>query len=305
MPEVKIALDWTPNTNHTGFFVAQELGYYAASGLAVALISPGEDNYATTPAKKVELGLVDFAVAPFESVISLNTKAASVPAVAVAALLQQDISSIATLAASGITRPKELDQRTYASYGARYEDAIVRQMIVNDGGAGDLTITYPEKLGIWQTLLTNAAAATWIFDNWEGVAAETRGLPLTKFALADYGIPYAYSPVIFSTKENIRQQAAAYRAFLQATKRGFEFAAAEATRQQAVDILTKHVPAADAQAIDMGKSQAFVAPFYGAGPGWGRMADDRVRLFLEWLVANKLEDAAILTQQLHTNDLLR
>ena len=305
MPEIRIALDWTPNTNHTGFFVAQEVGYYAASGLIVDIISPGEDNYASTPAKKVELGLVDFAVAPFESVISLNTKVARVNAVAVAALLQADISSIATLATSGIARPKELDKRTYASYRARYEDAIVRQMIINDGGAGDFTVTYPDKLGIWQTLLTNTADATWIFDNWEGVEAETRGVPLTKFALADYGIPYAYSPVIFSTQENIQQHDAAYRAFLQATKQGFGFAAAEATRQQAVAILAKHVPAKDAQAIDLLKSQAFVSPFYGAGAAWGTMADERIRLFLEWLVANNLENASILRQVLHTNDLLR
>lgn len=305
MHRIKIALDWTPNTNHTGFFVAQELGYYAASGLAVDLISPETDHYATTPAKKVELGLADFAVAPFESVISLNTKAARVNAVAVAALLQADISSIATLATSGISRPKELDQRTYASYRARYEDAIVRQMIINDGGTGDLSVVYPEKLGIWQTLLTHTADATWIFDNWEGVEAETRGVPLTRFALADYGIPYAYSPVVFSTRENIQQHSAAYRAFLQATKQGFEFAATEATRPQAVAMLAQYVPARDAQAIDLLKSQDFVSPFYGAGANWGIMTDDRIRLFLEWLVAHKLEDTAVLRQALHTNDLLR
>jgi ABC-type nitrate/sulfonate/bicarbonate transport system substrate-binding protein len=299
---LKIALDWTPNTNHTGFFVAQELGYYAAHGVALEILHPGQDNYATTPAKKVELSQADFAIAPFESVISLNTKAASVQAVAIAALLQQDISSIATLTSSGITRPRELDSRTYASYQARYEDAIVRQLIRNDGGQGTINITYPEKLGIWDTLLTKAADATWIFNNWEGIEAETQHLELTKFALADYAIPYAYSPVIFSTRENISANAAAYRAFLAATKQGFQFAVANPA--QAAAILLNHLPARDAQAIDVVKSQHYVAPFYGDAATWGTMEPGRITVFLEWLIAHELESEAILSHDLFTNELL-
>lgn len=302
MKNLILALDWTPNTNHTGFFVAQELGYYTAHGVAVEILHPGQDKYATTPAKKVELGQADFAIAPFESVISLNTKSAKVNAVAIAALLQQDISSIATLASHHITRPRELDGRTYASYRARYEDAIVKQMIINDGGQGDLIITYPDKLGIWDTLLANAADATWIFNNWEGIEAETQNLALTKFALADYAIPYAYSPVIFSTSENISANAVGYRAFLAATKQGFQSAIAHP--QQAVAILTNYLPERDTQALDIAKSQEYVAPFYGDAATWGRMESSRVSGFLNWLIAHKLESVAVLSHDLYTNELL-
>lgn len=302
MIDLKIALDWTPNTNHTGFFVAQELGYYADNNLEISILNPDTDDYTITPAKKLELGLVDFAVAPFESVISLNTKAARVNAVAIAALLQEDISSIVTLAASNITRPRDLDNRTYASYKARYEDAIVRQLIINDGGAGTVQVTYPEKLGIWETLLTGKADSTWIFDNWEGIEAETNQVKLNKFALSDYSIPYGYSPVIIATKEAINEHAAAYRAFLAATKKGFQFA--KNAPQQAVVILSKHLPERDARTIDVLKSQEFVAPYYGDETAWGKMNADRVTAFLHWLIQNKLETAAITTCELYTNDLL-
>lgn len=302
MPTLRIALDWTPNTNHTGFFVAQELGYYTASGVELHIISPATDEYATTPAKKLELGEVDFAVAPFESVISLNTKPTRVPAVAIAALLQQDISSIATLAASNIARPKDLDGRTYASYRARYEDAIVRQLIVNDGGTGDFTVTYPDKLGIWNTLLTGAADATWIFDNWEGVEAETQGLALRTFALADYGIPYGYSPVVMATAEGIAARRAEYTAFLQATKKGFQFAIQN--QREATDILRRHVPERDARLIDLEKSQAAAAAFYGNASEWGTMAASRVEAFLDWLIAHGLETEAVKNVPLFTNSLL-
>ncbi len=302
MINLKVALDWTPNTNHTGFFVAQELGFYAEQGLQIELLTPAEDDYATTPAKKLESGLADFAIAPFESVISLNNKASKVNAVAVAALLQNDISAVVTLSSGKITRPKELDNHSYASYQARYEDAIVKQMIINDGGSGNIKISYPKKLGIWDTLLTNNADATWIFNNWEGVEAETKNIQLNKFALADYGIPYSYSPVLFSTQEKISSYADTYKAFLKATKKGFQ--SAISNQPQAVEILSGHLSERDIKNIDVAKSQAFAAGFYGDEATWGRMEDNRVKQFLNWLIKNKLETELILNQKLYTNELL-
>jgi ABC-type nitrate/sulfonate/bicarbonate transport system substrate-binding protein len=119
-----------------------------------------------TPGKKLELDIADFAIAPFETVISLNNKVNQVQAVAVSAIMQKDVSSIVSLKSSNIISPKQLDGKTYASYKARYEDHIVNEMIKNDGGKGELNIIYPEKLGIWNTLLSGNAHATWIFDNW-------------------------------------------------------------------------------------------------------------------------------------------
>ena len=70
MTSLIIALDWTPNANHIGFFIAQELGYFTDVNLKVEILDPSADNYKTTPAKKVELGQVDMALCPLESVIS-------------------------------------------------------------------------------------------------------------------------------------------------------------------------------------------------------------------------------------------
>lgn len=302
MQHVRLALDWTANTNHTGFYVAKELDFYADVDLELTLITPDQDNYETTPAKKLELGLADFALAPFESVISLHTKKNNVPVQAIAALLQEDISAIVALSSSAITRPKELDGRTYASYKARYEDSIVKQMIINDGGTGDVQVLYPDKLGIWNTLLTNAADSTWIFDNWEGVEANTAGVELTRFRLADYQIPYAYSPVIMATRHTIEQNRAVCDAFVNATKKGFLYA--KENPQAAVDILTNYVPERDAQLIDLPKSQAYTAGYYGDQTSWGKMDADRIQRFVDWLHAQGLETESLDINQLYTNVLI-
>ena len=160
----KLALDWTPNVNHIGFFVAQSHGFYRDNQIALQIISPEQDNYLTTPAKKVEKGQADFALCPTESLISYQTKSKPFPLVGISSIFKEDLSAISVLKSSGIKTPKDLDNKIYASYKARYEDGIVRAMVSNDGGQGELKITYPDKLGIWNRLVKGNADATWIFS---------------------------------------------------------------------------------------------------------------------------------------------
>jgi hypothetical protein len=96
------------------------------------------------------------------------------------------ISSV-TLKSSGISRPQQLDGKVYASYAARFEGRIVQKLIQADGGKGDYKESTPEKLGIWNTLVTGEADGTWVFKGWEGVEAALMGLELNEFTLGDYG----------------------------------------------------------------------------------------------------------------------
>lgn len=295
MEQFTIALDWTANTNHTGFYVAQAKGFYEDVGLEVYLRTPNEDNYALTPAKKVELGQADMALCPFESIVSYRTKANAFDAVAIATIFKEDVSAIATLASSGITRPAEIQGKVYASYNARYEDAIVRQMIQNDGGTGDFTIAYPEKLGIWNTLIDTKVDATWIFSNWEGIQAKNEGIDLHLFKMADYGIPYGYSPVIMASQTRVNQKDDAYKRFLQATKKGYLFA--QEHPQEAVACVAPFVAEQDRN-INLLESQQFTAPFYGTSGNWGLLQKSKVQVYLDWLRNHRLEEEPFLAEEL-------
>ena len=68
LEDVSVALDWTLNTNHTGFVVAKALGYYSEEGLKITLIEPGTPYI--PPAERVRNGSAIFAVAPSETAIS-------------------------------------------------------------------------------------------------------------------------------------------------------------------------------------------------------------------------------------------
>lgn len=275
---------------------------YERRGIAIEIIDPRSDNYTVTPGKRLELGEADLAIAPFETVISLNNKTRRVDAVAVYAILQTDLSSIATLATAPIASPRDLDGRTYASYKARYEDHIVRSMVVRDGGVGDLRISYPEKLGIWNTLLRGDADATWIFDNWEGVEASTNNIALTRFAMSDYGIPYGYSPVVLTREQTIEQNRDALVQFLDATREGFLHVQQHV--EDAQRILAASITREERDRINLVQSIMMTAPHFGSASTCGVMEPQRVDDFLRWLVDAGLESSAILDQQLFTNELL-
>jgi len=298
MKHMRLALDWTPNINHIGFLIAREKGYYADAGLHVTLLDPQEDGYTRTPAKKLETGEAELAIGPMESVISLNTKKNHYPAQAIYAVLQEDISSIAVLASSDIERPAQLDGKIYASYQARYEDAIVQQLVRNDGGTGNLSVCYPDKLGIWNILLQGKADATWIFDNWEGVEASTQGIALRTFRMKDFKIPYGYSPVVFGNRETMAAEKDTYTLFIKESKRGFIFA--QEHIEEAAAILEKALPPHEQGKIDLVHALDSFGFYFGDSGTMGQMDSHRTEAFLQWLVKHQLEQPDILRQQLYT-----
>lgn len=296
MKNLRLALDWTPNTNHIGFFVAQEKGFYKEFGITVDITNPAQDDYAVTPAKKVELGNADLALCPFESVISYQTKAARFDAVAIATVFQEDLSAIVVREDSNIKSPKDLDNCSYASYKARYEDEIVKQMIKNDGGEGSIQVVYPQKLGIWQTVENKTYDATWIFMNWEGVEAKSKGLQLRSFKLADFGIPYSYSPIIMGSRTRIMELKEVYSNFLSATKKGFLFS--KDYPEEAAKILSRHLSESDRD-IDLLETIKISASVLENEDSWGVMSKKRVQDFIDWLSLNELE-----TSKLNFDDLV-
>lgn len=296
MQTLRLALDWTWNTNHAGFWVAQKLGYYEEVGLQLDFLTPNQDQYLETPAKKVELGKADIALCPLESILSYRTKSSPFPLWAIAAIYQHDTSALVTLPT--IHSPKELDQKIYASYQAKYEDHIIRKMIQQDGGQGDIRIYYPPKLGIWNTLLEKSADATWIFMPWEGVMAQQRGIQLNYFKLKDYGIPYSYSPVLATSESLIQTSSGIVSSFLKASAKGFAWA--KANPGKTAELLLEVVPAEDQDLDFLTESQNQASASY-LDP-WGKMDMQQIQIFLDWLHQEKLEQH-YLAAEMSTNHL--
>ncbi len=291
MNALRLALDWTPNINHIGFFVALENDEYEKLGIDLLITDPSTDNYELTPAKKLENGETDIVLCPTESLISYRTKSTPFPMMSIGTVYQRDISAIAVLGSSGITSPNQLDSTHYASYEARYEDAIVAQMIKNDGGKGEFDISYPPKLDIWEGLLQGKSDATWIFLNWEALQAKARGIHIECFAMDDYQVPYSYSPMIAVNETSLKSSRDLYQKFMQASRAGFEFCAANPL--EAAGILKKYLPSHD-EDINLVEAIEISAKYYFDESGtWGVMKPQVVDDFLAWLKEKGLESSPL------------
>lgn len=302
MKALHLALDWSPNINHIGFFIAQEKGFYSQENIDLKISTPLDDNYAVTPAKKVELEKADIALCPLESILSFKVKPKPFHLKAIATIYQKDVSAIAVTQNSNVLSPKDLDGKKYASYKARYEDFIVNQMIKNDGGKGELQLSYPEKLGIWNTLLNETYDATWIFLNWEGADNRITDHKLQYFKMKDYGIPYSYSPVIAVSETTTKEKGADLKAFLAATKQGFLFA--QNHPEEAIEILYKHLTEEDKKYIDLKKSLSESEASFGTQSNWGTMSEKNVTTFLNWLHHHNIENRLFTYDEVITNQFL-
>ncbi|WIG59585.1 MAG: Hydroxymethylpyrimidine ABC transporter, substrate-binding component [Ktedonobacterales bacterium] len=233
---LRLAPDWLPNTNHAGFYAAHALGYYADVGIALEILPfDGE----AMPNRKIVSGETDFGLMPQQSILSMRARGVDV--ISVAALAQPNTTTLAVLQRSGITRPAELAGKRYASFGTEFEVAMVAEMIRQDGGAGGPVVVPAEKLDILQALLDGEIDVTWGFFAWEGMQAEISGHPLHHFFVAEHGIPAEYFPLLFTTREWIERDPALVGAFVQATMRGYAYAAANP--DPAADIFLQAVPA--------------------------------------------------------------
>jgi len=286
-PALRIALDWTPCSNHVGFFVARALGFIPSG---TQLLSPEAGGYTSSPARDVLEGRADLCIAPTETVIAYaspqdaSSGAKPPQLIAVAALLQKDTSAIAVLESSGITSPKELDGKLYASYNARYEGSIVKSLVQSAGGQGTLRESFPPRLDCYDHVLSGAADATWIFLPHEGVKAQQQGIGLRTFALGDFGIPYGYSPLLLASPELLAgARGAEVKALLAGVARGYQHAAehpAEAAQLLAQN--SGHASLADAAFVEA--SVAAAAPaFLSASGAWGSMDKAVWSAFLEFL----------------------
>jgi ABC-type nitrate/sulfonate/bicarbonate transport system substrate-binding protein len=215
---VRLALDWTPNTDHTGFFVAQHEGWYRDAAITLRVLPYSN----TTPetllgAHQAECGI------SFQDSMTFAV-AAGVNITSVMAILQHNASEIAVLDSSAVHRPRDLDGKVYGGFGYPNEAPTIKYAIQHDGGKGSFKNVVIDTLA-YEALYSKRVDFTIIFTAWEGVEAAQRDIKLRTFAFTDYGLPDFYQVVLACDSDWLAREPDAARRFVAATVRGFDFAA--------------------------------------------------------------------------------
>ncbi len=282
LTDITVMLDWVPNTNHTGLYVAQSQGFFKEAGLNVSIIQPGE----STAEQVVAAGSADFGVSYQEGVTLARVQ--NVPIVSVAALIQHNTSGFASRAGAGISRPKDFEGKTYGGWGSPIEQAMLSLLMQCDGGdvskVNILDSGYADFLTITERGDIDFA---WIFYGWDGINAELKGVELNTVMLNEWQecVPDYYTPVLITGEKMIAERPELVKAFVGAVAKGYE--SAIANPEQAADILLQAAPENDPALVKA--SQQWLAKQYQAdAPQWGRQSEQVWQRYADWLLEQGL-----------------
>ena len=284
MKNITLVLDWTPNTNHTGFYVALNKGYYKDAGLNVTIVQPPEDG----ATMMVASGDAEFGIDFQDYLAPVFTSEDNIPVVAVAALIQHNTSGIISLKEDGIDSPKGLEGKNYATWSLPVEQAMIENIVEADGGDYSKVNLIPEYVTDEVAALKQDIDAIWVYYAWAGIATECAGLDTNMIYFKDITPEFDYySPVIISNSDWLKDNDETAKAFLEATKKGYEFAIENP--DEAAEILCKEVPELDPELVK--KSQNWLANEYKAEvERWGYIDKERWDAFYKWLSDNNLSD---------------
>jgi ABC-type nitrate/sulfonate/bicarbonate transport system substrate-binding protein len=275
---IRVVLDWTPNTNHTGLYVAQEKGLFAEEGLTVEIMQPPEDGALVL----VGSGNAEYAVDFQESLGPAIARSRDViPVTAVAALISHNTSGIMSLTKTDIKRPRDLGGKRFASWDTPLVTAVIENIVTGDGGDFNTIKMIPNFATDAFSALETDVDAIWIYYAWDGVAAEVRGTDINYLDLGTINPDLDfYTPVLVSNTAYARAKPGEVKKFLRAVSRGYTFAMenpAEAGR-----ILLKYAPELDEELVL--RSQDYLASRYqGDAKRWGEIDPRRWGRFYHWM----------------------
>jgi ABC-type nitrate/sulfonate/bicarbonate transport system substrate-binding protein len=296
--KVTIMLDWTPNTNHTGLYVAKEKGYFSKAGLDVEIVPPSSQG---TVEQLVATGKADFGISAQEQVTDARVQ--GLPLVSIATILQHNTSGFASLANKNIHTAKDFEGKTYGGWGLPSETATIKALMEKD--KADINKVKMINIGDADPVASMAKGSvdlTWIFYGWEGIQAELAGTPLNMIWLKDINSALDdYTPVLVTSEKMIQEKSDVVHRFAQAVSEGYRYAIKNP--DDAANILIKNAPEADQQLIK--KSQAWISPQYQADASqWGVQKASVWHNYAQWMFDHKLIEKMIDTDKAFTNDFL-
>ena len=229
---ISFMLDWTPNTNHIGLYVAQKLGYFDDEGVDVTILPTAQAGAETS----VENGVADVGFTTLSNVAAFNAQGANLKMVF--DLTQQPVARWCALAShTDISTPKDFDGKTFVSFGSAEQTAVLRQMIRTAGGTGDFE-TATAGTNTFQALTNGQGDFGGFYATWENVESELHGPALHCFVASDWGVPGNPDQLGFAVNAAWLKDAShgdTLRRFLAAVRRGYDYALTNP--DEAADIL--------------------------------------------------------------------
>lgn len=294
--KIKLAMDWYPNANHAGLFVAQEKGYFADENLEVNFYTPVDPS---TVNQTVAAGADDFGINYQPDL--LMARAQGVPVVSIAALVQHPLNSVQTLKTSGITRPRELVGKKVGYPGIPLNEPLLDTMLKADGVAGGLEEVELVNVGFnLAEMLINKTVDACIgcYFSHESFLMENQGYPVNVMRMEEWGVPDFYELVLVTSEKMLEENPDVAQRLVRALMKGYADAAADP--EAAVNTLLAATKGEVDEAIER-PGILVIAPLWTAGGPVGWQTSDKWTNFGDWMYTNGLIENPIDADAAFTN----
>jgi ABC-type nitrate/sulfonate/bicarbonate transport system substrate-binding protein len=294
--KVNLILDWFPNTNHSGLYLAKAKGWYDEQGVDLNVQVPSDPSASMklVGAGQAELGI------NYQTGVEI-ARAQDVPVVSVAALLQHNTAAYAAKAGKNITRPKDFEGKRFGTSGLAQIEPTLRTVMRCDGADFSKVemVNVGQKLG--PALLADQVDVIPSLPAWEGVDLELKGNQLGYVPQAKWCVPDVYTILFMASETAIKEKPDLIRRFLAATAQGYEYAAKNPV--EAADVLLKAAPELEPTLVK--RSQEILSTQYLAeAPRWGVQTLEQWTRHADWMTENKLIAKPIDASKAFTNDFL-
>src|SRR3954447_4767392 len=216
-----LTLDFYPNPDHAGIYMAQKLGYFDEAGLDVSVHTPSDP---AAPIKLLAAGQTDLAIS-YEPEILL-AKEQDLDVLAVGALVNRPLTSLIWLKASGIKGVGDLGGRTIATAGIPYQDAFLKTILARVKLTPADVRSVNVGFGLLPALVGGSAQAMLGgYSNVEGVDLRERGKAPVVTPVDRLGVPTYDELVFVANRGALEEDPDKFRLFLAALQRGTQAAA--------------------------------------------------------------------------------
>lgn len=217
---LSLTLDFYPNPDHAGIYMAEKLGYFEEAGLDLAIGAPADP---AAPIKLLAAGETDLAISYEPEVALAHEKGLDV--VAIGAIVNRPLTSMIWLAKSGIGGVAGLEGKTVATAGIPYQDAFLATILGRAGLKPSDVNAVNVGFGLLPALVSGSAdAMLGGFLNVEGVDLRQRGKDPVVTPVDQLGVPTYDELVLVADRESLEADPQKFRLFLAALERGTDAA---------------------------------------------------------------------------------
>lgn len=286
--KITFCLDYTPNTNHTGIYVAQAKGYFKDEGLTVKVVQPADG----TAEAMIGYGQAQLGVSYQDYIANALSSKNPVAIEAVAAIIQHNTSGIMSRKADGITSAKKMEGHTYATWSMPVEQATIKQLMESDGGDFSKLKMVPYEVDDEVAVLkANMFDCVWVYEGWAVQNAKVQHYDVNYFSFVDMDKVFDfYTPVIAANDDFAKKYPDVVKAFVRAAKRGYEYAIKHP--KDAGDILLDAAPELSSDLVQA--SAKYLAKQYQAdAKSWGVIDKSRWDAYFKWLNDKNLVESKL------------